>query len=81
MEKQTETTAADRDFQNLVRAARVWAETHMDQWEMFKFESRHGTIYVSIALEAPYPDSFDSVPDELIESADPVIPSPNSSAT
>lgn len=64
MEKRPEQTIADQDFQNLVRAVRVWAENHMDQWEMFKFECQYGTIYVSIALEDPHPDSFDWVTDD-----------------
>jgi hypothetical protein len=33
----------------------------MDQWEKFKFDTEHGPIYVTIAMENPYPDSFDRV--------------------
>jgi hypothetical protein len=50
------------DFDNLVRAAKTWAEIHMDQWEKFKFLDRDGNmVYVSIRLEEAYPDTFDLV--------------------
>jgi hypothetical protein len=41
----------------LVAAVRDWSENHMDQWERFKFEGKHGPIYVSIRLEPDAPES------------------------
>lgn len=47
-------------FATLVAAAREWA-THMDQWEKFRFETEFGTVYVRVALEDPYPETYDWV--------------------
>lgn len=52
---------ADRDHKRMVDAVRVWVENHMDQWEKFKFESSHGTIYVTVSMQDPHPDSFEEV--------------------
>ena len=52
---------SDADAWNaLVRSAVEWAR-RMDQWEKFKFDTEFGMVYVSIALETEYPDSFDLV--------------------
>ena len=52
---------SDADAWNaLVRSAVEWAR-RMDQWEKFKFDTEFGMVYVSIALETEYPDSFDLI--------------------
>lgn len=55
----TETTA-DIAWIRLVHAARDWAN-HMDQWERFKFPTKHGVVYVSVDRSVPYPENFDVV--------------------
>ncbi len=50
--------SAAHDWLALVRAAKAWADTHMDQWEKFKFETEYGSIYVTISMADPHPDSF-----------------------
>lgn len=48
----------DTDWEALVKAARRWASTHMDQWEKFKFDTPYGVVYVRIARETLYPDDY-----------------------
>ena len=52
-------TDADAAFKNLVDTAKTWATKHMDQWEKFRFTTPHGPIYVTISMEAKFPQSFD----------------------
>lgn len=63
-------TAVDRKegdaaFLNLIQATKTWATKHMDQWEKFSFSTPHGPIYVTISMEAKFPQSFDEVDDVL----------------
>jgi len=45
----------------LVWSSRRWAIRYMDQWDKFKFQTPHGTIYVTLSMESESPDSFEEV--------------------
>jgi len=45
----------------LVTATSTWVNDHMDQWEKFKFDTRHGPIFVTISYASDHPNDFDLV--------------------
>ena len=45
----------------MVKIVRVWGERYLDQFDMFKFQGSHGTVYVNIGRSTPYPDAFGPV--------------------
>lgn len=52
-----------------VAGARAWAD-HLDTWDKIKFQTPHGTVYVSISRGTNSPNSFD----EVNEAGDVVAP-------
>lgn len=65
----TETARSDINeaWRSLVEAVVNWQSNHMDQWERFKFATRHGHVYVTVSYASDYPDSFDLVDRETGE--------------
>ncbi len=54
--------AANLLWRLFVRSAYLWAERHMDQWEMVKFETpRHGIVYLSLTKGVGHPENFSLV--------------------
>lgn len=51
----------DAAWTSLVANCHRWASQHMDQWEKFKFNTRYGTVYVTISRRDQYPDDFGEV--------------------
>jgi hypothetical protein len=43
----------------LFRSIRWWSNHYMDQFEVFKFEGKSGTVYVNIGRATQYEDAFD----------------------
>lgn len=48
-------------WNNLKAACLDWSENYMDQWEKFKFQTQHGTVYVAIVMQTPWPDDFEEI--------------------
>jgi hypothetical protein len=55
------TTEGDAAWSAFISAAKAYAE-HLDQWDKVKFQTKHGTVYLTIGRRDPYPDSFEEVP-------------------
>lgn len=51
----------DEAWQDFLRAAHRWVSRHMDQWEMVKFETEFGTIYLTLSHKSDHPDAFEAV--------------------
>ena len=45
----------------LVLSCHRWASDYMDQWDKFKFDTRHGPVFVTISRQDQYPDDFGKV--------------------
>ena len=48
-------------FDRMTQTVRAWAAVHLDQWEKFRFETPHGTVFVTISREDLYPETFEMV--------------------
>jgi hypothetical protein len=50
---QSEEKLSDEEIRQMFRLLRRYASTDMDQWDLFKFDSKRGKVFVSIALNCP----------------------------
>lgn len=48
-------------WEAFVAAAKNFGANHLDQWEKIKFQTPHGTVYVSISRAAEWPDDYQDV--------------------
>lgn len=53
--------AAELAWRLFIRSAYRWATQHMDQWEQVKFQTEHGTVYLTLSHQTPWPDAFETV--------------------
>lgn len=51
----------EADWKNLHSSLLRWANRHMDQFEKVKFDSDYGTVYFSLMLSDPFPESFEKI--------------------
>jgi len=55
-------TTEEQSWQELIGALQDWADNHLDQWDKIRLTTKYGPVYVRIARESLYPDSYDQVP-------------------
>ena len=60
---------SDEEFASMVRLLKRYAETEMDQWELWKFSSSRSKIYISVSMYPSHKGAEDSYTDldHLIE--------------
>lgn len=42
-------------------ALKWWARRYLDQWDKIQFPTNYGPVYVRIARETQWPDSYDHI--------------------
>lgn len=45
----------------LIRVAHMWTSDFMDQWEQVQFETKNGTIYLTLTRQTEWPEAFERV--------------------
>lgn len=45
----------------LCKTLYVWGENYLDQFDMVKFETRNGPVYVNIGRSSRFPGSFHAI--------------------
>ncbi len=49
---------SDAEFRKMIQLLHRYSETEMDQWDLWKFESKYGRVYISLSRS---PDGEDEV--------------------